>query len=301
MSAVRANIAANLAGQAWSVLLALACTPFYIGILGVEAYGLIAFFLVLQNILQLLDLGLGSALNREIARSGRTATPAFADFLATAQAWYWILGVVIAAALFAGMPSLVRWWLNPQHVPVSEVSAAARAFAFIALIQWPSSYYSIGLAGLQKQVAANAIQMPFNTVAAIGGVLLVWLGPRSVAALFLSTSPGTATISASFPASIVPVSRSTPSSMAAVDEVRSAAAADRPCSTSNVNSSALRPCGLTPLSVPKAIFTPAPTARLNADERPSSASSALAAISGGYFRVAFRPPAYSPAISVGTR
>jgi O-antigen/teichoic acid export membrane protein len=185
MSAVRANIAANLAGQAWSVLLALACTPFYIGILGVEAYGLIAFFLVVQNILQLLDLGLGSALNREMARSGSAATAGLADLLATAEAWYWILGVVIAAAIFAGMPSLVRWWLNPQHIPVNEVSATARAFAFIALVQWPSSYYSTGLAGLQKQVATNAIQMPFNTVAAIGGVLLVWLGPRSVAALFL--------------------------------------------------------------------------------------------------------------------
>ena len=120
MSAVRANIAANLAGQAWSVVLALACTPFYIGILGVEAYGLVAFFLVVQNILQLLDLGLGSALNRQIARSGKTAIPELADFLATAEAWYWILGAAMAAAIFAGMPTLVRWWLNPQSLPVSE-------------------------------------------------------------------------------------------------------------------------------------------------------------------------------------
>src|SRR5258705_335400 len=56
-----------------------------------------------------------------------------------------------------------------------------------------------------------------------------------------------------------------------VSYMDSAAAGDSPCSTSSANSSALCPCGLTPLSVPNAIFTPAPTARLKAEDRPSSA------------------------------
>src|ERR671937_379537 len=116
MTAVRANIAANVAGQAWAVLLSLACTPFYIAILGVEAYGLIAFFVVVQSILQLLDLGLGSALNREIARSGGTISAELADLIVTAERWYWLLGLLIAAVLFAGLPPLVRWWLNPNAI-----------------------------------------------------------------------------------------------------------------------------------------------------------------------------------------
>jgi len=37
---VRFNVAANIAGQVWSVLLAIICTPFKL--LGIEGYALIA-------------------------------------------------------------------------------------------------------------------------------------------------------------------------------------------------------------------------------------------------------------------
>ncbi len=47
------------------------------------------------------------------------------------------------------------------------------------------------------------------------------------------------------------------------------------------NSCAFRPWGLTPESVPKAIFTPAWIARRNAAPCASAAARALAAISGG--------------------
>ena len=47
------------------------------------------------------------------------------------------------------------------------------------------------------------------------------------------------------------------------------------------NSCALSPCGLTAESVPKAIFTPAFSARSNAAERAASAACAFVAISGG--------------------
>src|SRR6202035_4627764 len=46
----------------------LAVVPVYIHFLGIEAYGLIGFFLSLTAILSLLDLGLGTALNRQFAQ-----------------------------------------------------------------------------------------------------------------------------------------------------------------------------------------------------------------------------------------
>ena len=68
---VRHNIIANYLGQAWGALMGLAFVPFYIRYLGVEAYGLIGIFLLLQTLLSLLDLGLAPALSR-LQPSGRS-------------------------------------------------------------------------------------------------------------------------------------------------------------------------------------------------------------------------------------
>ena len=100
MNRVRSNIVANIAGQAWAVVLALVCTPFYIRFLGVEAYGLIAFFVTLQTLLQLLDLGLGVTLNRELARSRQAPSDDLPALATTLEAWYWILGIALGVVLF---------------------------------------------------------------------------------------------------------------------------------------------------------------------------------------------------------
>ena len=185
MSRVGANIAANIAGQAWAVVLSLACTPFYIAFLGVEAYGLIAFFLVVQTFLQLLDFGLAATINREVARAGGESRPQLANLLASAQALYWLVGLAVAGVLFLTLPAATGWWVNPHRLAAADLAAAAQAFSLVVLVQWPISFYASAINGSQMQVALNAIQIPFATLSSVGGVLLLWLGPRSVAALLL--------------------------------------------------------------------------------------------------------------------
>ena len=58
MSRVKTNFFANLAGSGWTALVGLACTPLYIHFMGMEAYGLIGFYFMLQGVIQILDLGL---------------------------------------------------------------------------------------------------------------------------------------------------------------------------------------------------------------------------------------------------
>jgi len=51
LSILKRNIIANFAGQGWTALMALAFVPLYIKFLGIEAYGLIGFFAMLQGTL----------------------------------------------------------------------------------------------------------------------------------------------------------------------------------------------------------------------------------------------------------
>ncbi len=71
MTVVKRNIIANFAGQGWAALMALAFVPLYIKFLGIEAYGLIGFFAMLQGAFQILDFGLSQTMNREMARYSR--------------------------------------------------------------------------------------------------------------------------------------------------------------------------------------------------------------------------------------
>ncbi|MFA6198778.1 MAG: polysaccharide biosynthesis protein, partial [Patescibacteria group bacterium] len=62
------NLLAGLANSIWSALVGLAVVPFYLKYLGIEAYGLIGFFVTTQAVLSLLDMGMAPTINREVAR-----------------------------------------------------------------------------------------------------------------------------------------------------------------------------------------------------------------------------------------
>ena len=71
----KSNIFANFAGTGITALLQLAFIPFYIKLIGIEAFGLIGFYIMLQAVMQVLDLGLGSTMNREMAINGLMNLP----------------------------------------------------------------------------------------------------------------------------------------------------------------------------------------------------------------------------------
>ena len=56
MTSTKRNIIANYLGSAWNALMGLAFIPLYIHYLGIEAYGLIGVFILLQAWMVLLDM-----------------------------------------------------------------------------------------------------------------------------------------------------------------------------------------------------------------------------------------------------
>lgn len=64
---LRYNLAANCVGQVTSIVLGIVTVPIYVRYLGIEAYGLITFNVVLLGWMQVLDMGLTPTLCREMA------------------------------------------------------------------------------------------------------------------------------------------------------------------------------------------------------------------------------------------
>ena len=105
---LKRNLIANYAGQAWAALMGLAFVPLYIKYLGIESYGLIGFFVMLQAWLMLLDLGMAPTLSREMSRylGGSCSRQTIWDLLRSIE--YIALGV---ACLFALVMWLCSGWL----------------------------------------------------------------------------------------------------------------------------------------------------------------------------------------------
>lgn len=182
---LKRNIIANLFGRSWTLLLAVAVTPLYLYLLGIEAFGLIGLLTALQGVGGILDLGLGLTLNRELARlsGGPDAATRQRDTLRTLEIVSWSVSIVGGIAIFFFADAIAAWLINPEKLSQQETTNAIRWMGAILALQLPFSFYQGGLMGLQSQVRANTVQAITQTLRYAGGVAVLMLGSQTVFAL----------------------------------------------------------------------------------------------------------------------
>lgn len=186
MSLLKRNIVANFMGQGWATLMSLIFIPLYIRFLGMEAYGLIGFFAMMQAMLQVLDLGLSQTMNREMARYSVLPDKAAEarNFVRTLEIWYWIISIVIGITVVAASPLIAGHWIKAGSIPVDTVRQTVMIMGFVAAIQWPLSLYGGGLMGLQRQMLFNIVKAGISTLSACGAALILWLVSPTITAFF---------------------------------------------------------------------------------------------------------------------
>jgi O-antigen/teichoic acid export membrane protein len=164
-------------GGGWNGLLIVSATPWYVSLLGMEGYGLLGFWLLMQIMLSICDLGLGATLVREFAdskgqqdRDGRRR-----DLLYTLEYIYWPLAAFITIVIFFSSGWIANDWLKLHVLSTGQVTIAIKWMALALGLQFPSALYTSGLAGLQSQVRMNFLQMVGNSLRYGGGVaILFW-------------------------------------------------------------------------------------------------------------------------------
>jgi O-antigen/teichoic acid export membrane protein len=186
-SGFKLDLAANFAGVGWSAFLQIACVPLYLKFLGIEAFGLIGFYLMLQAVLQVLDFGLSPTMNREMARySVQPEKAAEArDLVRTLEVGYWLIGIAIGVVILAAAPTIASDWIKAGSIPAREVQHTLMLMGVLALFQWPVSFYQGGLMGLSRQVVFNGLSILFSTLSSGGAVLILWCVSPTIQAFFL--------------------------------------------------------------------------------------------------------------------
>jgi O-antigen/teichoic acid export membrane protein len=177
---LKKNIFANYLGQGWSAVMGLAFVPTYIQYLGMEAYGLIGLFAVMQAWLALLDMGMSPTLNREMARFtvGAHSAQSIRDLLRSLELICFSIAALIALSVWAASGYLASNWLKLDKLAIAVVAQAVSVMALVVALRFAEGIYRGSLFGLQRQVWYNGANAILATVRHGGAVaILVWVSP----------------------------------------------------------------------------------------------------------------------------
>lgn len=174
---LKKNVIANFVGQGWTAIMGIAFIPLYIKYLGVEAYGLIGFYAVMQAWLILFDMGIAQTLNREMARfaAGTHTSQSIHDLLRSLEILTFILALSISVIVWMSSHYIATRWLNVKQLSLSEVSTAITLIGFVIALRLIEGIYKGSLLGLQKQIAVNVVNIVIATLRFAGVVgVLAW-------------------------------------------------------------------------------------------------------------------------------
>ena len=179
------NLVGGVGGSAWSAIVGLAVVPVYFRVLGVEAYGLVGFFVALQAVFQVLDMGMAPTISREVARCDATGELADArNLLRTLAVFYWLAAVLICIVVVASASYLGTDWLNAATVPQDEVTRSIALMGVAIAIRFPVGLYIGAMQGAQRVAEASALNAIMTTLGALGAVAVIVFGSPTTTAFF---------------------------------------------------------------------------------------------------------------------
>ena len=184
---LRANVVANFLGRISGMLLGILFTPLYIHFLGIEAYGLIGFYLTLQGSMTFLEMGLSRACNRELARYSGQGEAGFHPMRVTLRTldWvYWLVGLAIGGGITLLAPWIANSWLSSTAYSSEAMQKIVILMGWVIALRWPIGLYQGALMGMQRHVRMNLAQVGLSLLAGGGAVLVLWQFEASIQAFF---------------------------------------------------------------------------------------------------------------------
>ena len=184
---LRRNTIANFAGQGWAALMSLAFVPLYIHYLGIEAYGVIGLYVLLQAWLVLLDLGMTPTLNREMARftAGLHGPQEIRDLLRSLEMVAGTIAILVALAVAAAAAPIAHGWVRTDALDPETVAQAVAVMGLVMATHLLESLYRSSLIGLQRQVLYNVVFAATATLRGAGVVLVLAFWSATLQAFFL--------------------------------------------------------------------------------------------------------------------
>ncbi len=167
-------ITINFISQLWIAVSGLIFIPYYISILGVEAYGVISYFTMFIIWVNIFEFGITPTLNREMASysAGGYSCHSICELLYSMEIVCLILATGIGISFFYISNYMLDGLVKTVQISTLEISASLTSISLVIALRFFENIYRGSLLGLEKQISYSLINATMSTVRH-GGALLV--------------------------------------------------------------------------------------------------------------------------------
>lgn len=168
-------------------LIAMIMTPMYVRYLGIESYGLVGFFAMLQAWFQLFDIGLSPTMARQTAQFRGGALSGF-DLRCLLRALeYFFIGMACLGSLglLASSGYISHNWLNVKTLSSDDVQFCVQLMAIIVALRWVCSLYRGIVSGFEQFVWLSKYNIIIATAKFVAIILVFIFISRNIQAFFV--------------------------------------------------------------------------------------------------------------------
>lgn len=168
-------------------LVGIVLVPIYIRIIGTESYGLVAFYGTLVGSLAILDLGLSTAISRQIAilRVQQNKEREMKDLVFSVEIIYWCIALLLGLLIIALAHPIAVHWVKAKDLPVAVIEKAVMLMGAVFAFQFPASIYNGVMIGMERQNPNAVITVIFTTLKAAGVILVLKMLSPTVEGYFI--------------------------------------------------------------------------------------------------------------------
>jgi O-antigen/teichoic acid export membrane protein len=170
-----------------AALVGIFFVPVYVKLIGIESYGLVSFYSTLVGTLSLLDLGLSTAISRQIAidRSQKSDLKNTYDLIFSVELIYWGIAIVLGLLIVLGSSFIATSWINAKDLPTDVIRNSVMLMGIVFAFQFPMSIYNGAMIGFEMQIQNAVITALLSLIKAVGVIFVLMYVKASVEMYFL--------------------------------------------------------------------------------------------------------------------
>ena len=170
------NIASNISSSLINGFLLILCTPIYIKYIGIEGYGYIALWQMMQMLILLADPGLSTSLTREIAKYNSEFK--LRNILKTTEYVLIPILIIVIILMFYASPYIANNWISMEMNDNINRVKVLKLIIVSIIFQFLFNLYSSCLYGIEEIFIVNNIQIISNLFRYIGVILVLSIAPE---------------------------------------------------------------------------------------------------------------------------
>ncbi len=168
-------------------VLSVVTLPFYISLMGKPSYGLIAFFLQLQTVISLLDVGISATVSRNMTlfKASMLARIDFLNSSRSVECIFYVIGFAVVGCGLLMSEWMTHSWLEIEDFEPITALHAVQMIVIVVALRWLQTFYRAIIFGAERIEWVSWFNILFSTVRIAGVIPFLYMGNGDVVDFFM--------------------------------------------------------------------------------------------------------------------